>query len=199
MRATNEEWFTRAERLFPGGVNSPARAYAAVGGTPPVFVRGEGAYMYDVEGKRYIDYLAAYGPLILGHAQIVSEPNSCRAEPCGLRLFCMDSWFFFFTASASVPVWVFLPTWLTSRHSVYRFSRPILHRRRSPFPRRTDKCPGHFLLRRGGARRPASPFRRPFVLRRRGGSLPTRDEEIRPMPGENFRKLRIERGHRRTM
>ncbi|PTQ50888.1 MAG: Glutamate-1-semialdehyde aminotransferase [Brockia lithotrophica] len=82
MYLTNEEWFTRAEGLFPGGVNSPARAYAAVGGTPPVFVRGEGAYVYDVEGRRYIDYLAAYGPLILGHArpEIVAAITRAASE-----------------------------------------------------------------------------------------------------------------------
>ena len=59
---------TRARALFPGGVNSPVRAYRAVGGEPPVLIRGEGAHVWDEAGKRYIDYVGAFGPLILGHA-----------------------------------------------------------------------------------------------------------------------------------
>jgi glutamate-1-semialdehyde 2,1-aminomutase len=57
-----------ARTLFPGGVNSPVRAYRAVGGEPPVLVRGEGAYVWDDAGRRYVDYVAAFGPLVLGHA-----------------------------------------------------------------------------------------------------------------------------------
>lgn len=65
----SESWYTRAKDVIIGGVNSPSRSYKAVGGgTPRFFVRGEGAYLYDVDHNRYIDYLAAYGPLILGHA-----------------------------------------------------------------------------------------------------------------------------------
>ncbi len=59
--------FARAKTLMPGGVNSPARAFGAVGGEPIVFGRGEGAYLYDVDGNRYIDYIGSWGPLILGH------------------------------------------------------------------------------------------------------------------------------------
>src|SRR5580658_9434415 len=58
----------RAERLFPGGVNSPVRAFKAVGGTPPFVERGEGAYLIDADGNRYIDYFGSWGPMILGHA-----------------------------------------------------------------------------------------------------------------------------------
>lgn len=61
-------WRKRAEGLFPGGVNSPVRAYRAVGGDPPIMVRGEGSYVLDADGNRYIDYVGAFGPLILGHA-----------------------------------------------------------------------------------------------------------------------------------
>jgi glutamate-1-semialdehyde 2,1-aminomutase len=60
-----------ATELFPGGVNSPVRAYRAVGGEPPVLVRGAGALVWDAEGREYIDYVGAYGPLILGHAHPV--------------------------------------------------------------------------------------------------------------------------------
>ncbi|PSR30485.1 MAG: aspartate aminotransferase family protein, partial [Sulfobacillus benefaciens] len=65
----NETWFERAQHVIAGGVNSPARSFRSVGGDPPlVMARGEGAYMIDVDGNRYLDYLAAFGPVILGHA-----------------------------------------------------------------------------------------------------------------------------------
>ena len=58
----------RAERLFPGGVNSPVRAFRAVGRPPLVLERGEGPYVWDADGRRYVDYIGAWGPAILGHA-----------------------------------------------------------------------------------------------------------------------------------
>jgi glutamate-1-semialdehyde 2,1-aminomutase len=58
----------RAERFFPGGVNSPVRAFRAVGGDPPFVERAAGAYLYDADGNRYIDYFGSWGPMILGHA-----------------------------------------------------------------------------------------------------------------------------------
>jgi len=58
----------RAERLIPGGVNSPVRAFRSVGGEPPFLVRGEGAYVWDADGNPYIDYVGSWGPLILGHS-----------------------------------------------------------------------------------------------------------------------------------
>lgn len=58
----------RAERFLPGGVDSPARAFRAVGGDPPFVERGEGAYLWDVDGNRYIDFFGSWGPMILGHA-----------------------------------------------------------------------------------------------------------------------------------
>jgi glutamate-1-semialdehyde 2,1-aminomutase len=61
-------WRARATGLFPGGVNSPVRAYRAVGGEPPILVRGAGAEVWDADGNRYLDYVGAYGPLLLGHA-----------------------------------------------------------------------------------------------------------------------------------
>jgi len=60
--------FSRAKQLMPGGVNSPARAFGAVGGEPIVMARGQGAYLWDVDGNRYLDYIGSWGPLILGHA-----------------------------------------------------------------------------------------------------------------------------------
>lgn len=59
--------FARAQQLMPGGVNSPARAFGAVGGTPVFFERAQGAYLYDIDGNRYIDYIGSWGPMILGH------------------------------------------------------------------------------------------------------------------------------------
>jgi glutamate-1-semialdehyde 2,1-aminomutase len=59
---------SRAEQLFPGGVNSPVRGFRSVGGEPPFVARAEGAYLYDADGNRYIDYFGSWGPMILGHA-----------------------------------------------------------------------------------------------------------------------------------
>lgn len=60
--------FTRAQAVLPGGVNSPVRAFRAVGGQPLFIERGEGAYLVDVDGNRYIDYVMSWGPLVVGHA-----------------------------------------------------------------------------------------------------------------------------------
>ena len=63
----SEAAFQRARQLMPGGVNSPARAFGAVGGTPIFIDRAEGAYLYDIDGNRYLDYIGSWGPMILGH------------------------------------------------------------------------------------------------------------------------------------
>lgn len=65
---SNEAWFQRARQVIPGGVNSPVRAFRAVGGTPVFVERGEGPYVWDVEGRRYIDLVQSWGAVILGHA-----------------------------------------------------------------------------------------------------------------------------------
>ena len=71
IRAMNhsrsEELFARAQKLIPGGVNSPVRAFRGVGGTPPFIARGEGSHIFDVDGNEYIDYVGSWGPLLLGH------------------------------------------------------------------------------------------------------------------------------------
>src|SRR5438552_17903350 len=64
----SDELFERALRVIPGGVNSPVRAFRAVGGTPPFIVRGAGATVFDADGNSYIDYVQSWGALILGHA-----------------------------------------------------------------------------------------------------------------------------------
>ena len=71
----NEDLFARAQKTIPGGVNSPVRAFRSVGGTPRFFARGAGANVWDADGKRYIDYVGSWGPLILGHA----EPDTVKA------------------------------------------------------------------------------------------------------------------------
>src|SRR5262245_62416545 len=66
-RVRSQEAFQRACRLIPGGVNSPARAFGAVGGQPPFIERGEGPNLFDIDGNRYLDYVGSWGPLIMGH------------------------------------------------------------------------------------------------------------------------------------
>lgn len=68
MYQKSEELFTRAQRSIPGGVNSPVRAFKSVGGTPIFIQKAKGAYLYDEDGNRYIDYINSWGPMILGHA-----------------------------------------------------------------------------------------------------------------------------------
>ncbi|WP_297527177.1 glutamate-1-semialdehyde 2,1-aminomutase [Thiohalobacter sp.] len=71
----SHDLFQRAQRHIPGGVNSPVRAFKGVGGEPVFFERGEGPYLYDADGRRYLDYVASWGPMILGHA----HPDVLRA------------------------------------------------------------------------------------------------------------------------
>jgi glutamate-1-semialdehyde 2,1-aminomutase len=68
IRVRSREAFDRACRVIPGGVNSPARAFGAVGGQPLFIARGAGPFVYDVDGNEYVDYVGSWGPLILGHA-----------------------------------------------------------------------------------------------------------------------------------
>src|SRR6516225_913135 len=80
-RVRSREAFARACRVLPGGVNSPARAFGAVGGQPLFIARGEGPYLYDLDGNQYLDYIGSWGPLILGHA----HPRVVRAVEEALR------------------------------------------------------------------------------------------------------------------
>jgi len=78
----SEQLFKDAQNHIPGGVNSPVRAFRAVGGTPVFFDKASGAYLYDVEGKRYIDYVLSWGPMILGHAHpdvVASVTETCKS------------------------------------------------------------------------------------------------------------------------
>jgi glutamate-1-semialdehyde 2,1-aminomutase len=68
MTSRNQQLFERSQKLIPGGVNSPVRAFRSVGGTPVFFKRGQGAYLWDEDDKQYIDYVGSWGPMILGHA-----------------------------------------------------------------------------------------------------------------------------------
>jgi glutamate-1-semialdehyde 2,1-aminomutase len=76
--------FERARQLMPGGVNSPARAFGGVGGEPIVVERGDGPYIWDVDGNRYIDYVGSWGPLILGHAHPGVVVAVKEAAGCGM-------------------------------------------------------------------------------------------------------------------
>ena len=80
--STNEQLFARAQQVIPGGVNSPVRAFRAVGGTPRFMRRAQGAYMWDAEGTRYIDYIGSWGPMILGHGHpaVLSAVQQAAAE-----------------------------------------------------------------------------------------------------------------------
>jgi glutamate-1-semialdehyde 2,1-aminomutase len=75
IRVRSHDAYARACAVIPGGVNSPARAFGAVGGQPLFIARGEGPYLYDVDGNQYLDYVGSWGPLLLGHA----HPRVVRA------------------------------------------------------------------------------------------------------------------------
>jgi glutamate-1-semialdehyde 2,1-aminomutase len=86
----NDQLFERAKRVIPGGVNSPVRAFRAVGGTPRFVQRAQGAYFWDADGKRYIDYIGSWGPMILGHGhpaviEAVQHRGRHERHPAGAR------------------------------------------------------------------------------------------------------------------
>jgi glutamate-1-semialdehyde 2,1-aminomutase len=78
----SQAWFARARAVIPGGVNSPVRAYRAVGGTPRFIAAGRGPYLIDVDGREYVDLVCSWGPLILGHAhpEVVSAAQAAVAS-----------------------------------------------------------------------------------------------------------------------
>ena len=82
MKSRNEILFEQSLRVIPGGVNSPVRAFRSVGGTPVFIERGEGPHIWDADGKRYIDYVGSWGPLVLGHAhpQVVRAVQNAAAN-----------------------------------------------------------------------------------------------------------------------
>src|SRR5512135_950783 len=75
MSSRNDSLFEQSQRVIPGGVNSPVRAFRSVGGTPRFIARGKGARVWDADGKEYIDYVGSWGPMIVGHA----HPEVVRA------------------------------------------------------------------------------------------------------------------------
>jgi glutamate-1-semialdehyde 2,1-aminomutase len=81
---SNSAQFARAQAVIPGGVNSPVRAFKQVGGEPFFVARAEGPYLFDVEGKRYIDYIGSWGPMIAGHAHPEIVEAVCRAAQLGM-------------------------------------------------------------------------------------------------------------------
>lgn len=81
---SNQNLFDRAASVIPGGVNSPVRAFKAVGGTPAFIERAQGAYMWDAQGQRYIDYIGSWGPMILGHGHPAVLEAVAKAAALGL-------------------------------------------------------------------------------------------------------------------
>jgi glutamate-1-semialdehyde 2,1-aminomutase len=80
VTATNQTWFDRARRVIPGGVDSPVRSFASVGGTPFTVARGSGPWLFDVEGTRYLDLVQSYGAVLLGHGHpVVTKAISSAA------------------------------------------------------------------------------------------------------------------------
>ncbi len=85
MTSHNQELFDQSQHLIPGGVNSPVRAFRSVGGTPLFFKRGQGAYVWDADDKRYIDYVNSWGPMIVGHChpEVVKAVQDAAAQGLG--------------------------------------------------------------------------------------------------------------------
>ncbi len=85
MSSRNQDLFEQSQRLIPGGVNSPVRAFKSVGGTPLFFKRGQGAYVWDADDKRYIDYVGSWGPMIAGHSHpaVVKAVQDAAAQGLG--------------------------------------------------------------------------------------------------------------------
>lgn len=84
----SEELFERAKKTIPGGVNSPVRAFKAVGGTPRFMARSNGAYIYDADGNQYIDYVLSWGPMIMGHNHPEVREAVIKAAEGGLSFGC---------------------------------------------------------------------------------------------------------------
>lgn len=80
----SENLYSAAQRLIPGGVNSPVRAFTGVGGVPLFIERAEGAYLYDADGKAYVDYVGSWGPMVLGHNNPVIRNAVIEAAARGL-------------------------------------------------------------------------------------------------------------------
>jgi glutamate-1-semialdehyde 2,1-aminomutase len=80
---TNQAWFGRALGVIPGGVDSPVRSFSSVGGTPFTVVRGQGPWVFDVEGTRYLDLVQSYGAVLLGHAHPAVTEALAKAAPLG--------------------------------------------------------------------------------------------------------------------
>ena len=93
VRTRSQAHFSRAQQVIPGGVNSPARAFGGVGGTPVIMDRAEGSYLYDIDGNKFIDYIGSWGPHILGHKhpavlnaiRTALEKGTSFGAPCELE------------------------------------------------------------------------------------------------------------------
>ena len=88
LMTKSEELFERAVKCIPGGVNSPVRAYGAIGESPRFICRAEGCHIYDADGMEYIDYIDSWGPMILGHNFPAVRESVIRASEKGLSFGC---------------------------------------------------------------------------------------------------------------
>lgn len=107
---TSEKLFEQAQKVMPGGVNSPVRAYRAVGMTPRFIQSAKGAYITDVDGVQYIDYVGSWGPMILGHANSRCCSAVEQTMQNGLSFGCADRARDGFGESGRVP-WCRISRW----------------------------------------------------------------------------------------
>jgi 4-aminobutyrate aminotransferase-like enzyme len=83
LMTRSHDLFTEAREMIPGGVNSPVRAFRGVGGDPVFVERAEGAWLIDADGRRYVDYVGSWGPMIVGHAHpdVITSSTRCSRRP----------------------------------------------------------------------------------------------------------------------
>ncbi len=136
----SRSWFERAQRVLPGGVNSPVRAFKSVGGQPPVIAYAEGAMLVDVDGNEYIDYIGSWGPMILGHREpsvvdavhaavdmgfsygAPSTPEVCLAEEIIARVPGLDMVRFVNSGTEATMSAIRLARAATKRNVIIKFS-----------------------------------------------------------------------------
>ena len=149
--------FERAKQLIPGGVNSPARAFGGVGGDPIVFELARGAYIYDVDGNRYIDYVGSWGPMILGHQHpaVVEAVHAAASKA-----------FSFGAPTAAENELAELITQAVPEEDMERAVEEVLLGLRASAPRALSRTKE--LLNELGAGDLAAPDRRPEAFRRMG-------------------------------
>ncbi len=92
LHSKSESLYAQAQQLIPGGVNSPVRAFTGVGGVPLFIERADGAYLFDADGKAYIDYVGSWGPMVLGHNHPAIRDAVIEAAQRGLSFGARPRW-----------------------------------------------------------------------------------------------------------